>query len=120
MKLDSYGRTTIRNIYFDTDTFRLIRRSLEGPVYKEKLRVRSYKPVHTTEPVSVEIKKKLEIKAAIVIGYQNCVPQFCCNFSCIHNVFHLSFCLCFVLAVCPVSDGLHIFSGKTKAFFAFF
>lgn len=58
MKLDSYGRTTIRNIYFDTDTFRLIRRSLEGPVYKEKLRVRSYKPVHTMEPVFVEIKKK--------------------------------------------------------------
>ena len=27
MKLDDYGRTTIRNIYFDTDTFRLIRRS---------------------------------------------------------------------------------------------
>lgn len=58
MKPDSYGRTTIRNIYFDTDTFRLIRRSLEGPVYKEKLRVRSYKPVHTMEPVFVEIKKK--------------------------------------------------------------
>lgn len=40
MKLDSYGRTTIRNIYFDTDTFQLIRRSLEKPVYKEKLRIR--------------------------------------------------------------------------------
>lgn len=58
MKLDSYGRATIRNIYFDTDTFLLIRRSLEKPVYKEKLRIRSYKPVHTTEPVFVEIKKK--------------------------------------------------------------
>ena len=33
MKLDDYGRTIIRNIYFDTDTFRLIRRSLEKPVY---------------------------------------------------------------------------------------
>ena len=31
MKLDDYGRTIIRNIYFDTDTFRLIRRSLEKP-----------------------------------------------------------------------------------------
>ena len=38
MKLDDYGRTTIRNIYFDTDTYRLIRHSLEKPVYKEKLR----------------------------------------------------------------------------------
>ena len=58
MELDDYGRTIIRNIYFDTDTFRLIRRSLEKPVYKEKLRIRSYKPVRTTDPVFVEIKKK--------------------------------------------------------------
>ena len=58
MKLDDYGRTIIRNIYFDTDTFRLIRRSLEKPVYKEKLRIRSYKPVQTSDPVFVEIKKK--------------------------------------------------------------
>ena len=40
MKLDDYGRTVIRNIYFDTENFRLIRRSLEKPVYKEKLRIR--------------------------------------------------------------------------------
>jgi len=58
MKLDSYGRTTIRNIYFDTDTFRLIRRSLEKPVYKEKFRVRSYQPVCQEDPVFVELKKK--------------------------------------------------------------
>ncbi len=58
MKLDTYGRTIIRNIYFDTDTFRLIRRSLEKPVYKEKLRIRSYKPVEAIDPVFVEIKKK--------------------------------------------------------------
>ena len=35
MELDEYGRTTIRNVYFDTDSFRLIRRSLEKPAYKE-------------------------------------------------------------------------------------
>lgn len=58
MELDEYGRTTIRNIYFDTDTFRLIRRSLEKPIYKEKLRVRSYQPVRAEDPVFVEIKKK--------------------------------------------------------------
>ena len=60
MKLDSYGRTTIRNIYFDTDTFRLIRRSLEKPIYKEKLRIRSYCPVNANDPVFVELKKKYE------------------------------------------------------------
>ena len=42
MELDRYGRTTIRNVYFDTDSYRLIRRSIEKPAYKEKLRVRSY------------------------------------------------------------------------------
>ena len=26
---------------------------------------------------------------------RNRVPQFCCNFSCLHNVFHLSFLLVF-------------------------
>lgn len=61
MKLDDYGRTVIRNIYFDTDTFRLIRRSLEKPVYKEKLRIRSYKPVTETDPVFVEIKENINL-----------------------------------------------------------
>ena len=32
MALDKYGKTTIRNIYFDTDNYRLIRRSMEKPV----------------------------------------------------------------------------------------
>lgn len=58
MKLDKYGRTVIRNIYFDTDTFRLIRRSLDRPAYKEKLRVRSYQPASPSDPVFVELKKK--------------------------------------------------------------
>lgn len=58
MALDTYGRTTIRNIYFDTDTFRLIRRSIERPVYKEKLRLRTYKPATGEDPVFVELKKK--------------------------------------------------------------
>lgn len=58
MKLDQYGRTTIRNIYYDTDTYRLIRRSLEKPAYKEKLRVRSYQRVAADDPVFVELKKK--------------------------------------------------------------
>ena len=40
MALDQYGRTTIRNVYLDTDNYRLIRRSIEKPAYKEKLRLR--------------------------------------------------------------------------------
>lgn len=42
MQLDQYGLYTICSIYFDTDNFQLIRSSLEKPVYKEKLRLRSY------------------------------------------------------------------------------
>ncbi|MBO4636130.1 MAG: polyphosphate polymerase domain-containing protein [Clostridiales bacterium] len=58
MRLDSYGRTTIRNIYFDTSDMRLIRTSLDKPVYKEKLRMRSYMRVGEDDMVFVEIKKK--------------------------------------------------------------
>lgn len=58
MKLDRYGRTTIRNIYYDTDTYRLIRHSLEKPVYKEKLRIRSYQTAAPGDLVFVELKKK--------------------------------------------------------------
>ena len=58
MGLDKYGRTTIRNIYFDTDNYRLIRRSIEKPDYKEKLRVRSYAKADGEDKVFVELKKK--------------------------------------------------------------
>lgn len=58
MALDKYGRTTIRNIYFDTDDYRLIRRSIEKPAYKEKLRLRSYAQATQDSPVFVELKKK--------------------------------------------------------------
>lgn len=58
MAPDQYGPATIRNIYFDTDNYRLIRRSIERPVYKEKLRLRSYSRVSPDSPVFVELKKK--------------------------------------------------------------
>lgn len=60
MELDAYGRSTIRNIYYDTDSFRLVRTSMEKPVYKEKLRVRSYRTARPEDEVSVELKKKYE------------------------------------------------------------
>ncbi len=60
MRLDDYGRSTIRNIYYDTDDHRLIRHSLEKPAYKEKLRVRSYRKVTPEDPVFVELKKKYD------------------------------------------------------------
>ena len=58
MKLDQYGRTTIRNLYYDTDDYRLVRKSIERPVYKEKLRMRSYDRAGPDSTVFVELKKK--------------------------------------------------------------
>lgn len=60
MALDQYGRTTIRNIYFDTPNYRIIRRSIEKPVYKEKLRIRSYRRATPHSQVFVELKKKYD------------------------------------------------------------
>ena len=60
MQLDKYGRTLIKNLYFDTDTYRLIRRSLEKPDYKEKLRIRSYGQTTPNSTVFVELKKKYD------------------------------------------------------------
>lgn len=57
---DHYGHTTIRNIYFDTDSYQLIRQSLEKPVYKEKFRVRSYSLANRESVVFVELKKKYD------------------------------------------------------------
>lgn len=60
MALDKYGRTIIRNIYFDTPDYRLIRRSIEKPPYKEKLRLRSYTQASPDSLVFVELKKKYD------------------------------------------------------------
>lgn len=61
MELDRYGESTICNIYFDTPDFDLIRRSIEKPIYKEKLRLRSYNvPKGPDSKVYVEIKKKYD------------------------------------------------------------
>ena len=58
MALDAFGRTTIRNIYFDTSSYRLVRHSIERPAYKEKLRIRSYDRAAPDSTVFVELKKK--------------------------------------------------------------
>lgn len=58
MEPDRYAVSAIRNIYFDTPDYRLIRRSLEKPEYKEKLRLRSYGDATDTSRVFLEMKKK--------------------------------------------------------------
>lgn len=60
MRPDRYGRATNYSLYYDTPDCILARRSLEKPVYKEKLRVRSYGVVKSSDVVFVELKKKYE------------------------------------------------------------
>ncbi len=57
---DPYGRSTIQSLYYDTPDSRLIRRSIEKPDYKEKMRVRSYGIANAESTVFVELKKKAD------------------------------------------------------------
>lgn len=69
MEADQYGRHTICSLYFDTDDFFLVGRSMENPKYKEKLRLRSYGIPTMDSTVYLELKKKL-----IGVTYKRRVP----------------------------------------------
>lgn len=60
MTPDSYGRTTVTSVYYDTPRRDLIVRSLEKPWYKEKIRLRVYGHAEPATPVFVELKKKCD------------------------------------------------------------
>lgn len=55
---DKYFESTICNIYFDSDNHDLIIQSIEKPIYKEKIRLRSYNTPKMNSKVFFEIKKK--------------------------------------------------------------
>lgn len=55
---EKYHRYKICNIYYDTDKYDLFRLSNEKPIYKEKLRLRSYGTPKQEDLVFLEIKKK--------------------------------------------------------------
>lgn len=72
MRPDEYGRSTICNIYFDTPNHLLARLSGEKPVYKEKLRLRTYGVPKAESSSFVELKKKYQgivYKRRIVMPY---------------------------------------------------
>ena len=60
MRPDEFGCYTICSLYYDTDSYQLLRTSLEKPVYKEKLRMRSYGVPGSQDKVFVELKKKFD------------------------------------------------------------
>lgn len=89
MRLDDYGKTIIRNIYFDTDTYRLIRHSIEKPTtYKEKLRIRSYNRSAPDDPVFVELKKKYKsvvYKRRLSMSESQAIDWICKKIDCGQN-----------------------------------
>ena len=74
---DEYGLHTIMSVYYDTEDFSLIRRSIEKPNYREKFRLRSYGVPTDQTTVFLEIKKKINgivYKRRIDIAYE----EACC------------------------------------------
>jgi hypothetical protein len=68
---DSFFESDILSLYFDTPDFLLIRRSLEKPDYKEKLRLRCYGLPEAESRAFLEIKKKC---AGIVYKRREALP----------------------------------------------
>ena len=80
MRGDEYGRSTICNIYFVTPSHMLIRNSIDKPVYKEKLRLRSYGVPDQDSNVFIEIKKKFKgivYKRRINMSYREAIDFLC-------------------------------------------
>lgn len=74
MHKDSYGKSTICSEFYDTPDFYLIRKSIERPPFKEKIRVRSYGIPTEDSPVFVEVKRKLNgigYKRRISVPYKD-------------------------------------------------
>ena len=59
LKKDKYFKGTNCSIYFDNDSRYLAIHSMEKPLYKEKIRIRSYGVPRLNDTVFLEIKKKV-------------------------------------------------------------
>lgn len=57
---DIYPSGTIQSLYYDTPNYQLIRKSIEKPMYKEKIRIRTYEIPNDQSNVFLELKKKNE------------------------------------------------------------
>lgn len=72
MRTDCHGRSTILSLYMDTPDFLLARRSMEHPLYKEKLRMRSYGIAKPDATVFLELKKKYD---GVVYKRRECMTR---------------------------------------------
>ncbi len=82
MVLDSYGRHKISNVYFDTESFSIIRHSIDKPKYKEKLRLRVYGQPGEDKVGFIELKKKYDgvvYKRRIQANQSDAMSYLCCE-----------------------------------------
>ncbi len=57
---DEYGENVIQSLYYDTVDDRLVRTSMEKPLFKEKLRLRCYNLNDNDSDVYLEMKRKYD------------------------------------------------------------
>lgn len=72
LEKDKYFKERIYNIYFDNDQYEMINYSIDKPIYKEKIRLRSYNK--DSNEVFLEIKKKYfdnSNKRRITLNYRD-------------------------------------------------
>ncbi len=80
MTEDDYSNETISSLYCDNDEDILIRTSLDKPVYKEKLRLRSYGVPQDGSLIYLEIKKKFKgivYKRRAKMSYSEALEYLC-------------------------------------------
>lgn len=58
LERDNFYKSTVCNIYFDTINNDLIINSIEKPIYKDKIRIRSYNVPTLNDDIFLEIKSK--------------------------------------------------------------
>jgi len=74
LKPDENRRERVFSLYFDTPDDLLIRRSIDKPLYKEKLRLRAYGIPDADTQVFIEVKKKFKkvvYKRRAVMKYED-------------------------------------------------
>jgi hypothetical protein len=57
---DTYGKSVVYSVYYDTGDYRIIRNGFTKSAYREKLRLRCYGAPGTEDTVYVELKKKYQ------------------------------------------------------------
>ena len=76
MMPDHYGEYLVQNLYFDTESWDVIRTSIEGPAYKEKMRLRCYGNATHKSIFYLELKKKYK---GVVYKRRIAIPSYLFN-----------------------------------------